>query len=248
MTPAVEFRHVTKRFESAGAPALDDVSLRIDPGELVCVLGTSGGGKTTLVKLINRLHDADEGQVLVEGRDVRELDPVELRRRIGYVIQQSGLFPHMTVAGNIACVPRILKWDRDRIDARVRELLQLVHLDPDEFAGRYPAELSGGQQQRVGLARGLAAEPDIMLLDEPFGAVDAITRKSLQDELLRIHRGSGKTFVFVTHDVAEACRLATKVLVVDGGRVQQYGAPDEVRERPATPFVASLFASGRAVR
>lgn len=248
MTPAVEFRHVTKRFEGAGAPALDDVSLRIDPGELVCVLGTSGGGKTTLVKLINRLHDADEGQVLVEGRDVRELDPVELRRRIGYVIQQSGLFPHMTVAGNIACVPRILKWDRDRIDARVRELLQLVHLDPDEFAGRYPAELSGGQQQRVGLARGLAAEPDIMLLDEPFGAVDAITRKSLQDELLRIHRGSGKTFVFVTHDVAEACRLATKVLVVDGGRVQQYGAPDEVREHPATPFVASLFASGRAVR
>ena len=248
MTPAVEFRHVTKRFEGAGAPALDDVSLRIDPGELVCVLGTSGGGKTTLVKLINRLHDADEGQVLIEGRDVRELDPVELRRRIGYVIQQSGLFPHMTVAGNIACVPKILKWDRDRIDARVRELLQLVHLDPDEFAGRYPAELSGGQQQRVGLARGLAAEPDIMLLDEPFGAVDAITRKSLQDELLRIHRGSGKTFVFVTHDVAEACRLATKVLVVDGGRVQQYGTPDEVREHPATPFVASLFASGRAVR
>ena len=248
MTPAVEFRHVTKRFEGAGAPALDDVSLRIDPGELVCVLGTSGGGKTTLVKLINRLHDADEGQVLVEGRDVRELDPVELRRRIGYVIQQSGLFPHMTVAGNIACVPKILKWDRDRIDARVRELLRLVHLDPDEFAGRYPAELSGGQQQRVGLARGLAAEPDIMLLDEPFGAVDAITRKSLQDELLRIHRGSGKTFVFVTHDVAEACRLATKVLVVDGGRVQQYGAPDEVREHPATPFVASLFASGRAER
>lgn len=241
MTPAVAFENVTKRFPGASAPALDHVTLSIDPGELVCVLGTSGGGKTTLVKCINRLCEPDEGAVRVHGEDARGADPVELRRRIGYVIQQSGLFPHMTVARNIACVPSILKWDRARIEERVDELLRLVHLEPDEFRDRYPAQLSGGQQQRVGLARGLAAKPDLMLLDEPFGAVDAITRKSLQDELLRIHAESGGTFIFVTHDVAEARRLATKVLVMDGGRVQQYGSPDELREHPATPFVAELF-------
>ena len=241
MTPAVEFIDVTKRFPGAAAPALDHVDLAIEPGELVCVLGTSGGGKTTLIKLINRLHEADEGSVRVNGVDVRDVDAIELRRGIGYVIQQSGLFPHMTVADNIACVPKILKWDRARIDKRVDDLLELVHLAPHEFRDRYPAQLSGGQQQRVGLARGLAAEPDIMLLDEPFGAVDAITRKSLQDELLRIHRSSGKTFIFVTHDVAEALRLATKALVMDAGRVQQYGTPEELLQRPATPFVAELF-------
>ena len=242
-TPAVEFIDVTKRFPGAAAPALDHVSLAIEPGELVCVLGTSGGGKTTFIKLINRLYDPDEGRVLVDGTDVAELDPVELRRRIGYVIQQTGLFPHMTVAQNIACVPKILKWDRGRIDARVDELLRLVHLDPAEFADRYPAQLSGGQQQRVGLVRALAAEPRIMLLDEPFGAIDALTRASLQDELLRIHRGSGKTFIFVTHDVAEAMKLATKILVVDAGRVQQFASPDELIARPATPFVRELLAT-----
>ena len=241
--PAVEFIDVTKRFAGAAVPALDHVSLAIDPGELVCVLGTSGGGKTTLIKLINRLHDPDQGRVLVDGADVAGVDPVELRRSIGYVIQQTGLFPHMTVAQNIACVPKILKWDRARIDARVDELLRLVHLDPAEFAHRYPSQLSGGQQQRVGLVRALAAEPKIMLLDEPFGAIDAVTRTSLQDELLRIHRGSGKTFIFVTHDVAEAMKLATKILVVDAGRVQQYAAPEELAERPATPFVSELLAT-----
>lgn len=241
--PAVEFIDVTKRFAGAAVPALDHVSLAIDPGELVCVLGTSGGGKTTLIKLINRLHDPDEGRVLVDGADVAGVDPVELRRSIGYVIQQTGLFPHMTVAQNIACVPKILKWDRNRIDARVDELLRLVHLDPAEFAHRYPSQLSGGQQQRVGLVRALAAEPKIMLLDEPFGAIDAVTRASLQDELLRIHRGSGKTFIFVTHDVAEAMKLATKILVVDAGRVQQYAAPEELVECPATPFVSELLAT-----
>lgn len=242
-TPSVEFINVTKRFAGASAPALDHVSLAIEPGELVCMLGTSGGGKTTFIKLINRLHDPDEGRVLVEGADVAGLDPVELRRRIGYVIQQTGLFPHMTVAQNIACVPKILKWDRARIDARVDELLRLVHLDPAEFAGRYPAQLSGGQQQRVGLVRALAAEPRIMLLDEPFGAIDVVTRASLQDELLRMHRGSGKTFIFVTHDVAEAMKLATKILVVDAGRVQQYASPQELVARPATPFVRELLST-----
>lgn len=244
MTAAVEFKNVTKCFAGMSHPALDDVSLTIDEGELVCVLGTSGGGKTTLIKLINRLHDADSGQVLVEGRDVSTVDPVELRRGIGYVIQQIGLFPHMRVGENIATVPRILKWDRARTAARVDELLDLVGLDPEEFRDRWPSQLSGGQQQRVGLARALAAEPKLMLLDEPFGAIDAITRNELQDELLRIHRGSGKTFVFVTHDVAEAFKLGTKVLIIDRGRVQQYDTPERIREQPATEFVRALLSSG----
>ena len=244
MSTAVEFKDVSKSFPGMSHPALDHVSLKIEEGELVCVLGTSGGGKTTLIKLINRLHDPDAGQVLVEGRDVAQADPVELRRGIGYVIQQSGLVPHMTVAVNIACVPEILKWDRARITARVDELLNLVGLDPVEFKDRYPRQLSGGQQQRVGLARALAANPSLMLFDEPFGAIDAITRATLQDELLRIHRGSGKTFIFVTHDIAEALKLGTKVLVLDQGRVQQYGTPREVLESPATPFVRALLESG----
>lgn len=243
MTPAVEFIDVTKRFPGAASPALDHVSLAIEPGELVCVLGTSGGGKTTFIKLVNRLHDPDSGTVMVNGRDNSKADPVELRRGIGYVIQQTGLFPHMTVADNIACVPKILKWDRDRIDTRVDELLELVHLEPGDFRDRYPAQLSGGQQQRVGLVRALAASPELMLLDEPFGAIDAITRAKLQDELLRIHRGSGKTFIFVTHDVTEALKLGTKVLVVDGGRVQQYAEPQELLTHPATPFVRELLAT-----
>lgn len=244
MSTAVEFKDVSKSFPGMSHPALDHVSLKIEEGELVCVLGTSGGGKTTLIKLINRLHDPDAGQVLVEGRDVAQADPVELRRGIGYVIQQTGLFPHMTVAENIACVPEILKWDHARITARVDELLNLVGLDPVEFKDRYPRQLSGGQQQRVGLARALAANPSLMLFDEPFGAIDAITRATLQDELLRIHRGSGKTFIFVTHDIAEALKLGTKVLVLDQGRVQQYGTPREVLESPATPFVRALLESG----
>ena len=243
MTCAVEFIDVSKRFGNGAAPALDHVSLAIEEGELVCVLGTSGGGKTTLIRLINRLIDADAGQVLVRGRDVATLDAVQLRRSIGYVIQQTGLFPHMTVGANIACVPSILKWDRARIDARVDEMLELVGLDPAGFRDRRPAQLSGGQAQRVGLARALAADPDLMLLDEPFGALDAITRAGLQDELLRIQRASRKTFIFVTHDVAEAMKLGTKVLVIDAGVVQQYGTPAEVLAHPATPFVRELLAS-----
>lgn len=244
MTAAVEFDRVTKRFAGMSHPALDDVSLAIDEGELVCVLGTSGGGKTTLIKLINRLHDPDEGTVFVEGQDVSQVDPVELRRGIGYVIQQTGLFPHMRVGENIATVPKILKWDRARIDARVDELLELVGLSPEEFRDRWPSQLSGGQQQRVGLARALAVQPRIMLLDEPFGAIDAITRSELQDELLRIHRGSGKTFVFVTHDIAEALKLGTKVLVMDQGKVQQYDTPENILRHPATDFVRTLLRSG----
>lgn len=242
MTPAVEFQNVTKCFGGAASPALDHVSLVIDPGELVCVLGTSGGGKTTLIKLINRLLDPDSGTVLVNGHDISTIDPVTLRRSIGYVIQQTGLFPHMSVAQNIAVVPTILGWDNAHIDERIDELLNLVHLDPADFRNRYPAQLSGGQQQRVGLVRALAASPDLMLLDEPFGAIDAITRSGLQDELLRIHRGSDKTFIFVTHDVTEALKLGTKVLVIDEGRVQQYAEPHALLAHPATPFVQDLLA------
>ncbi|MBE6468999.1 MAG: ABC transporter ATP-binding protein [Coriobacteriaceae bacterium] len=244
MTAAVEFRNVSKQFPGTSHPALDRVSLKIEAGELVTVLGTSGGGKTTFIKLINRLHDPDSGQVLVDGRDVQEADPVSLRRGMGCVIQQTGLFPHMTVRNNIATVPKILKWDRARIDARVDELLALVGLDPAEFRDRYPAQLSGGQQQRVGLARALAVEPDIMLFDEPFGAIDAITRSTLQDELLAIHRGSGKTFIFVTHDVAEAMKLGTKVLVIDRGAVQQYDTPERIQAQPANEFVRTLLSTG----
>lgn len=244
MPAAVEFQDVSKHFEGMAHPALDHVDLAIEEGELVTVLGTSGGGKTTLIKLINRLHDPDEGHVLVEGRDVQKVDPVQLRRGIGYVIQQTGLFPHMTVAENIATVPKILKWNRTRIDARVNELLNMVGLNPVEFRNRYPVQLSGGQQQRVGLVRALAASPKIMLLDEPFGALDAITRMSLQDELLKIHHTTGGTFVFVTHDIAEAFKLGTKVLVINEGRVQQYGMPEEIQQRPATEFVRTLLRSG----
>lgn len=243
MTAAVEFIDVSKRFPGMTHPALDHVSLTIDEGEFVTVLGTSGGGKTTLIKLINRLHDPDEGVIKVEGKDVQEIDPVTLRRSIDYVIQQTGLFPHMTVRDNIATVPKILKWDKARIDARVDELLTLVNLDPTEFRDRYPAQLSGGQQQRVGLVRALAAEPKLMLLDEPFGAIDAITRSALQDEILKIHRGSSKTFVFVTHDIAEAFKLGTKVLIIDKGVVQQYDKPEEIQRHPATDFVRRLLHS-----
>lgn len=244
---AVEFIDVSKRFPGMSHPALDHVNLTIDEGELVTVLGTSGGGKTTLIKLINRLHDPDEGTILVDGRDIQTVDPVKLRRGIGYVIQQTGLFPHMTVRNNIATVPKILKWDNARIDARVDELLRLVNLDPAEFRDRFPAQLSGGQQQRVGLVRALAAEPKIMLLDEPFGAIDAITRDTLQDELLRIHRGSGKTFIFVTHDINEALKLGTKVLIIDRGVVQQYDTPEQIQSHPATPFVHKLLQSGGGI-
>lgn len=241
MAAAVQFIDVTKCFAGMSHPALDHVSLTIEAGELVCVLGTSGGGKTTLIKLVNRLVDPDEGQVLVDGEDVAQSDPVQLRRRIGYVIQLTGLFPHMSVAANVACVPKILGWDRARTDTRVDEMLELVGLAPAEFRDRFPSQLSGGQQQRVGLARALAARPSLMLLDEPFGAIDAITRSTLQDELARIHRETGGTYLFVTHDVAEAMKLGTKVLVIDAGRVQQYATPAEILDAPATPFVERLI-------
>ncbi len=245
MNTAVEFRDVLKTFPGAGYPALDHISLQIAEGELVTILGTSGCGKTTLIKMINRIYEPDAGKIFINGADISQMDPITLRRGIGYVIQQIGLFPHMTVYDNIATVPKILKWDRERIDRRVTELLELVNLDPEEFRGRYPKQLSGGQQQRIGLIRALAADPALILFDEPFGAIDAINRANLQDELLRIHRQSSKTFLFVTHDISEALKLGTRVLIMDHGAIQQFDTPDEILRHPANDFVTALLHTGR---
>ncbi len=244
MSIAVEFKSVTKRFPKATYDAVSNVSLAIEEGEIVTILGTSGCGKTTIIKLVNRLYEPDSGEILFFNEPVKSLDPVALRRKIGYVIQQVGLFPHMTIAENIATVPKILGWEKARIERRINELLELVELNPTEFKKRYPIELSGGQQQRVGLARALAAEPQLMLLDEPFGAIDAITRGNLQNELKRIHATYKKTFLFVTHDVNEAFHLGTRVLIMDGGQVQQLDTPEAIRKHPANAFVEKLLYSG----
>lgn len=240
----LEFKNVVKQFPNASYPSLDYINLKIEEGELVTILGTSGCGKTTLIKLINRLHEADEGTILLKGKNIKELDPIKLRQDIGYVIQQIGLFPHMTIYNNIATVPKIKKWDKDKINTRVDELLNLVNLPPKEFKDRYPAQLSGGQQQRIGLIRALAANPEIMLLDEPFGAIDAINRGILQDELLKIHQQSQKTFLFVTHDIQEAFKLGTKILIMNKGKIEQYGSAEEIKNQPATNFVRSLIHAG----
>lgn len=243
--PAIEFIDVTKEFKNSGYNAVDRVSLAIEEGEFITILGSSGCGKTTLLKLINRLYEPSSGIIRLFGQDIAALDPVKLRRGIGYVIQQIGLFPHMTVGENIATVPRLLSWPEERINSRVDELLTLVELDPAIFRPRYPSQLSGGQQQRVGLIRALAVDPEVMLLDEPFGAIDAITRLNLQDELIRIHGGLKKTFVFVTHDINEAFKLGHRVIVMDQGRVLQFDTPRRIASHPADGFVASLIASAR---
>lgn len=245
MSIAIEFKNVSKQFKESTSIAVDNVSLTIEHGEFITILGSSGCGKTTLLKMINRLYDPQKGTIEFFGKDISNTDPVAFRRKIGYVIQQAGLFPHMTIAGNIATVPRILKWPKVTIDARVDELLKLVDLEPSEFRNRYPAQLSGGQQQRVGLARALAANPDVMLLDEPFGAIDAITRINLQDELLKIYRASKKTYLFVTHDITEAFKLGSRVLIMDKGKIQQFDAPQNIAKNPANDFVISLLRSAK---
>ena len=238
---AVEFKHINKQFKNSAYPALNDVSVIIEEGEFVTILGSSGCGKTTMIKMINRLYEPDSGDILLFGKNIRDENPVELRRKIGYVIQQVGLFPHMTVAENIATIPKILKWDWQKIKEETDRMLTLVQLDPDEFRSRYPAQLSGGQQQRVGLARALIANPRIMLLDEPFGAIDAINREILQNELKSIHEKSKCTYLFVTHDIREALKLGTKVIIMNEGKILQYATPDEIVENPADDFVANLL-------
>jgi osmoprotectant transport system ATP-binding protein len=245
----VVFENATKVYPGQEGPALCEFSLRIPAGEICMLVGPSGAGKTTALKLINRLLEPTSGDVLLDGRSVRTFDPPELRRHIGYVIQQVGLFPHQTVAGNIATVPRLLGWDRRRIEARVRELLELVGLDPDADGRRYPSQLSGGQQQRVGLARAMAADPLVMLLDEPFGALDPITRLRLQDEFLRLHREVHKTVVFVTHDIDEAIHMGDRVAILrDNGYLAQYDVPDRLLAHPADDFVARFVGADRALK
>jgi len=245
----IEFRHVTKRYRGRRQAAVNDLSLAIPAGEICVLVGPSGAGKTTAMKLVNRLIDVTEGEILIDGRDVTRMDQTELRRGIGYVIQQVGLFPHMSVADNVATVPRLLGWDRARVRTRVKELLELVGLDPDEDGGRYPAQLSGGQRQRVGLARALAADPPVMLMDEPFGALDPITRERLQNEFLRLHRQLRKTVIFVTHDIDEAIKMGDKIAILrEGGVLAQYDSPVEILTHPADDFVAQFVGADRALK
>lgn len=243
MEPIIEFEHVRKSYGEK--TVLGDFSLTVEPGDFVTIVGASGGGKTTVLKMVNGLLTPDAGTIRVMGRDIREMDLIQLRRNIGYAIQGSVLFPHMTVAENIAYVPNLLnKKDKTRTNAAVAKWLAIVGLD-EELLQRYPAELSGGQQQRVGIARALAASPEILLMDEPFGAVDEITRASLQQEIARIHRETGITVLFVTHDIGEALRLGTRVLVMANGEIQQYAVPEEILRAPATDFVRQLAAGER---
>lgn len=242
----VELRGVSKRYPG-GTLALDGLSFEVPAGEICALVGPSGGGKTTALKTVNRLIEPTSGQVLIDGTDVLREDPVQLRRRIGYVIQQVGLFPHRTVSENVATVPQLVGWDRGRIDARVRELLDLVGLDRG-YASRYPAQLSGGERQRVGVARALAAEPPVMLMDEPFGAVDPIVRERLQDEFLRIHDRLGMTVLFVTHDIDEAIKMGDRVAVLRDGRLVQYAPPADLLEHPADDFVARFVGADRGLK
>jgi osmoprotectant transport system ATP-binding protein len=235
----IELRHVGKSF--GAMRAVDDVSLSIARGEFVVLVGASGSGKSTLLKMINRLVEHDRGSILFAGQEIRSFKPEDIRRRMGYAIQSIGLFPHWNVARNIAAVPELLGWPAARIAARVDELLRLLDLDPAQYRKRWPSQLSGGQQQRVGVARALAADPELLLMDEPFGALDPITRASLQQEMARIHQSSGKTIVLVTHDIEEALRLATRIVLLDHGRVVQDGPPAHLLAQPANDFVREFF-------
>jgi osmoprotectant transport system ATP-binding protein len=244
----IVFDRVTKRYEGRDAAAVDDLSLEIPAGCFCMLVGPSGGGKTTALKMVNRLVSYDTGQIRIDGRRIEELPLVELRRGIGYVIQQIGLFPHMTIGDNVATVPRLLGWPKARIRDRTAELLDLVGLEQAD-ARRYPAELSGGQRQRVGLARALAADPPLLLMDEPFGALDPITRTRLQDELKRLHDEVGKTIVFVTHDVDEAIKMGDRIAVLrEGGVLAQYDTPDGLLAAPADDFVTRFVGQDRALR
>jgi osmoprotectant transport system ATP-binding protein len=245
---AVSFTDVVVRYPGADRAAVDGISLDVAAGEFVVLLGPSGCGKSTLLRTVNRLVVPASGTVRVDGVDVRESPPETLRRGIGYAIQAVGLFPHLSVARNVAIVPELLGWDAARIAARVDDLLALVELEPARYRERMPRDLSGGEAQRVGVARALAAEPRVLLMDEPFGAVDAIVRASLQDEARRIHRALGTTILFVTHDVDEALRLADRIVVMNAGRIVQAATPLHLLARPATPYVGQLFDANDAVR
>lgn len=243
----IQFDKVTKRFPD-GTEALKEVSLTLPSRQLTAIIGPSGCGKTTLMKMINKLEKPTEGTVLIDEKPIMGLDEIELRRSIGYVIQRIGLLPHMTIADNVSLVPKMLGWEKGRIDARVRELLQLTGLDPDTFLRRYPLELSGGQQQRVGVVRALAGDPNIVLMDEPFSALDPISREQLQDELQNLQKNIRKTIVFVTHDMDEALKIADSIIVMRGGQVEQIGTPQQLVAEPANDFVRNFIGAERISR
>jgi osmoprotectant transport system ATP-binding protein len=245
---AIHFEEVFLKFPGASEPAVNGCTCEIEVGELVVILGPSGCGKTTLLKMVNRLYDPTSGKIYLDGTDIRQLKVTKLRQQIGYVIQQSGLFPHMTVAENIAVVPKLLGWSRTRYQSRIDELLMLIELSPQDYRHRYPSQLSGGQQQRVGLARALAGDPKVMLMDEPFGAIDAITRETLQDEILRLQRQLKKTILFVSHDVEEALRLADKIMILQKGQIVQFDTPFNILTRPTNAFVHELVGADDMVR
>lgn len=243
----VEFRHVSKNYGPQGAVV--DLSLLVPAGEICVLVGPSGCGKTTSLKMVNRLVEPSSGEVLIDGRDVMQQDVTSLRRGIGYVIQQIGLFPHQTIGDNIATVPHLMGWSSERIRKRVDELLELIGLDPARVKNRYPAQLSGGERQRVGVARAMAAEPPVMLMDEPFGAVDPIVRERLQNEFLRLHRTLGTTVLFVTHDIDEAIKMGNRVAVMQqGGHLAQYAPPTELLLQPANDFVARFVGVDRGLK
>jgi osmoprotectant transport system ATP-binding protein len=245
----IEFRGVSKTYPGSDRPVVNDLSFEIPEGEVCVLVGPSGCGKTTSMRMVNRLIEPTEGEILINGEPNTSMSGTRLRRKIGYVIQQIGLFPHRTIATNIATVPSLLGWDKGRIRERVDELLDLVGLDPNVYRDRYPAELSGGQQQRVGVARAMAADPPIMLMDEPFGAVDPIARERLQDEFLRIQQHIKKTIVFVTHDIDEAIKMGDKIAILkEGGILAQYDSPENILSRPNSEFVASFVGNDRILK
>ncbi|WP_326698216.1 betaine/proline/choline family ABC transporter ATP-binding protein [Streptomyces sp. NBC_01754] len=243
----IRFEHVTKRYAD-GTTAVDDLSFEVAEGELVTLVGPSGCGKTTTMKMVNRLTEPTDGRIFLDGDDISAVDPVRLRRRIGYVIQQVGLFPHKTVLENTATVPHLLGWKRGKSRERAAELLDLVGLDPSVHGDRYPEQLSGGQRQRVGVARALAADPPVLLMDEPFGAVDPVVRERLQNEFLRLQAQVRKTVLFVTHDIEEAVRLGDRIAVYGQGRIEQFDPPATVLGAPATPYVADFVGADRGLK
>ncbi len=242
----LSIKNLTKIY-SGNKKAVDNLSLDIESGEFIAFIGTSGSGKTTALRMINRMIEATDGEIQMNGKDVRHMNPVELRRSIGYVIQQIGLMPHMTIRENIVLVPKLLKWSKEKKDAKAKKLIQLVDL-PVEYLDRYPAELSGGQQQRIGVVRALAAEQDIILMDEPFGALDPITRDTLQDLVKELQRKLGKTFIFVTHDMDEAIKLADKICIMSQGKVVQFDTPDNILRNPANDFVKDFIGQNRLIQ
>jgi osmoprotectant transport system ATP-binding protein len=245
----IRLEHLRKEFPGQASPAVEDLTLEVPEGEIVILVGPSGCGKTTTMKMINRIIEPTSGRIMLDGEDVTRANPDRLRRRIGYVIQQIGLFPHMTIAENIATVPQLLGWDKARVTARVDELLETVNMDPADYRGRYPKQLSGGQRQRVGVARALSADPEVMLMDEPFGAIDPITRDRLQNEFLRLQSQVRKTIVFVTHDIDEAIKMGDRIAILrDGSHIAQYDTPEQILTAPADDYVSDFIGAGASLK